>query len=249
MPTHLLVGLGLSAQAQSDTARSADADSTRVSIFADGNVRGVMTGGSQQSTVATGSLGLEIKRRTYVYSALVVIKSSVDTLTDQVGTTLLTSIIGNSLQAGLIDLHIADKWPLLGTRVGFHGYVAVSQSVWAYQDTASRVVVWSIGVLPHWDMEQGKVGDNEVGLAVEAGIALRYVAGDITPSLRKALLGTPRKIHGGFEFALEIQWNKITARIQPSWYVGRPRIPGLSGWQVAGSFGMRGDVFTGWLKR
>jgi len=251
----LLVGRGLSAQARSDSATSVvppetnRADSTRVSIFADGNVRGVMTGGTQQSTVATGSLGLEINRDTYAYSALVVIKSSVDTLTDQVGATLLTPIVGNSLQAGLIDLHLRDTWPLLGTRVALHGYLAVSQTVWAHQDSASRVVVWSMGVMPHWDMEKGTVGENEVRLGVEAGIGFRYVAGDITPFLRKALLASPRKMQGGFEAALEIQWNKITARVQPSWYIGRPRIPGLSGWQVAGSFGMRGDVFTGLLKR
>src|SRR5438445_8538079 len=73
---------------------AAQKDSTKVSIFADGNIQGVATGASHQSTVATGSLGIALTKGRFSWSALVAVASTVDTLKGQVGTILLNPAAG-----------------------------------------------------------------------------------------------------------------------------------------------------------
>src|SRR5438128_1482683 len=52
-------------------------DTALLSVLADGNIRGVATGGSRESTTGTGSLGIGVEPRVY-YSALLSIASRAD---------------------------------------------------------------------------------------------------------------------------------------------------------------------------
>lgn len=239
----------IQAQSLAPSGNLSKADTTKkyVTLFADGNIRGVATAGSKESTTGTGSLGIALSSPKITVSAQVTVLSTVDTLRNEVGATILSPLSGKSFQSGLLDLRVRNVFKKL--HLGLHGYLGASKSVWA-QDTAARASVLGTGGLTAFWSEEGKVSDNPVGLLIEAGVALRRIGGDIgsAKSLRESMLGTSERTFPGLEGGVQISFNSITAGIGVYWFSGKG-VNGLTGGQLAAGMTVRGDIFAGTLTK
>jgi hypothetical protein len=221
-----------------------------VQVFADGNIRGVATGGKDKANTATGALGLKLVTRKTIWTASLNIASSADTARTSFGERILLPNSGGQLFSGLFDVR-----HLISERSGLHSYLSVSRMIW-FDSAASRTSSASVlapSVTWFHDIARGKVGDNAVGLTFEVGFTARFLEGDarqLPDTTRRRLLSTDVATFWGIEMGSQITFGIITAGMEFYLFGARDRkVAGLTSGQVAAAFSIQSAIFSGVLSR
>jgi hypothetical protein len=236
-----------------------------VQIFADGNVKNVISQPGAASTTS-GSLGLRYFGNTYIATALINIAGATDTVVKGYGASILAPSTGRSLNAGLLDIRRRHLWffdkkcpdtlqeiphPFI-CNVGFHFYASASSTRWAYDvdsngiaTAATDVPVWGVGVGVSYSFVNGTVGTNSVAMVLDAGLALRALRGDLyaQDSVRQRLLGDTRRDFAGLELGLGIEYNEIKAGLTYYWMNGN--VDGVSHGQVVAGISIQANLNSG----
>lgn len=231
---------GPAAPAAATGAATQAADSgTVVTIFADGDVRGVLDqpAGGQKAT-GTGSLGFSSASRSGVYTGLIAVASTQDSITANYGSALLTPATGRALKSALLDARLVSaKWP-----GRFHLYVSYASSRWhcgscdsARAESATTI---GVGALLYRDLQDGNLGETPFQVTVEAGPALRWLAGDAAAdsTFREPTLGTKTRAFVGLECGFQVVFGRATAAAQFYYlkdWVHQHHVQGLTDGQVA----------------
>ena len=220
-------------------------EKTFVSVFADGNIRGVATGSADNSLAGTGVLGVRIQKPRSIWTAAVNVASTIDTVTEQFGELILLPGTGSDLLSGVVDAQFryTEDW-------GLHVYLSGSKSLWEVDPAThatSTIAVLGIGATGVRDIYQKTFGANRVGLSLEGGLSLRRIAGDIgtEDAIRTTILGTGKKTFVGIEAGARVTFNSVTAALQ---FYGFPassenRVRGLTGGQFAAGFSVQASIF------
>lgn len=215
---------------------------SQVSMFAEGNIRGVATGTSQASS-ATGALGIRLESSRYVWTASVNVASTLDTLRSGFGANILQIGVGSGGAVFLTDVRIR-----AGAISGLHLSVGSSRTVWGLQPTPLSATVLGGGVGFYRDVLHGQIQDNDVGLSFEGGLGVRYLSGDVRDADRSVdtlLNGDGRRTFKGGYISSQIRFGSIVALAQLSWYSGHVR--SLSRVQLVAGFSVQAPIFKGRL--
>ena len=246
----------------------------RVEIFADGNVKNVVSEGAEGSAT-TGSLGLRYIGPTYTVTGIISIAGAADTISKSYGATLLTPATGKALNSGLLDIRrqhlfgmdsgcdtaMAQHRHPIRCNLGLHAYASASSSLWATAfDTngtitkTTQVPAWGWGVGVFYRFVQGTIGGSEhpkdakdVAMILDLGLAARSLRGDLynQPSTRTALLGTDKRNFYGPEVGLGLQYDMIKAGI--TYYFMDGTVKGLSNGQIVVGVGIQANLNSGVL--
>jgi hypothetical protein len=209
-----------------------------VTIFADGDVRGVLDqpAGGQKAT-GTGSLGFSSASRSGVYTGLIAVASTQDSIAANFGSALLAPATGRALKSALLDARlVSPRWL---RRV--HVYVSYASSLWSCSScapqTASATAI-GVGGLLYRNLQDGNLGETPFQVTVEAGAALRWLAGDAgaDSAFRAATLGTPTRAFVGLECGFQVVFGRATAAAQFYYlkdWAHQHHVQGLTDGQVA----------------
>jgi hypothetical protein len=248
-----------SVDAQTQLSTEAPTSGTHVSIYADGAIRGVALGEEDNATAGTGSLGIRVAVPNKIYYAVVNVASTVDTITGNAGSFILSPANGSALRSGILDLRFPNTFgKIFGAQAGLHTYASASQSTWqGTVDTAGTVVV-GLGALLYHDVANGQLGDeptNRIRLSIEAGPSMRIVGGDVSAGardgLRTEVLGTTQTKFAGLELGMQIEFGIVTAGFQFYLYDDFKRhtdVRGITGGQFVAGFSIGGPIVGGQLK-
>lgn len=242
--------------------------SPMVTVFASGNIRGIATNTSPESTTAgTGTLGAFYSSSDNIFSAQLAVASTQDTIRSGFGTLLLAPGNGKSFQSAIIEwyprigkefewLHPTNSW--------LHLYGTFSASLWEIEKDANgnctsckSVSTVGFGLLYHHRLFSGLIADTEVGLSGEVGIAGRWLGGDIRNMLiddidtEKYLSIFPSKksFYPGLEGGLTLNFGQVAGALQ-AYYLFKKKnepIDGLTGLQISVGLSVRGDIIRGFL--
>jgi hypothetical protein len=225
-------------------------DRPAVYVTADGNFRGTASGGGEGAPVGTGSLALTAITRFANMKAGLAIASTQDTVRDGFGTALLAPANGKALTSGLFDARLL-AFPL-------HLYASASRALWQVRDTpdvrASSTTVIGFGALLYHNFADAKVQDTNLVLSGEAGVAARFMGGDIMAvddSIRRRVLSTTSAAFIGPEVGMQITVGKMAGALQLYYMPHKrdERVPGFSGLQLVAGIGVSGDLFGGPVDR
>ncbi len=220
------------------TAQAVESGPT-VTIFADGDVRGVLDqpAGGQKAT-GTGSLGFSSASTSAVYTGMIAVASTQDSITGSFGSALLTPATGRALKSALLDARfVSPRWY---TRA--HLYVSYASSLWrcdacAPARSASATAI-GVGGLFSRNLQDGTIGETPFQVTVEAGPALRWLAGDAgaDSAFRETALGTRTRTFVGLECGFQVVFGRATAAAQfyflKDW-THQHHVAGLTDGQVA----------------
>ncbi len=226
-----------------------NSDSAYVSIFADGNIQGLVTNSENNSdAVASGAIGISVVKKHVIWVASINIASTTDTLTSGFGSVILTPASGKQLTSGVLEFHLDEPFKLFSKPIGIHAYASASSSKWLLTDTTKAATVFGLGLTFVNKVIGSTKGDNSVYLGFEFGPTYRGIFGDISnyPSLYEKALGTKGNHLLGFEGGLKIKFNKITAGIQG--FVlhdveGKKKIDGVTSFQITGGISISGAFY------
>jgi hypothetical protein len=243
---------GAGARTTQDTAAQ---QTTRVALFADGNVRGAVIG-KEGATATSGSIGLGVSTRLSNFAAVINIAAKPDTVTRNFGATVVSPATGGALNAGLIDYRW-HKQPK-GRGWGWHGYGSISSARWATDTNAAGkatattdVAFLGAGAAASYEVVRGTVGENFAFAALDLGLAYRGLFGDIATKantdLKRRLYGTAGENWLGVEFGVALQINLVKAGIN-YYFFPRPNARGVTDGQVVAGFSLQANVFQGDLK-
>jgi hypothetical protein len=227
-----------------DSATGTAATGPVVEVYASGDVRGVLgqsSGGS--ATTGTGSLGFSFATHTAVYTAMVAVASTQDSVTSNYGATVLTPATGGSLKSALLDV----RWrraPFLHT---IHVYAAYASSLWRYTNqkgelTTQNATTVGLGGLWYHNLQDGNIGETPFQVSVEGGVALRFLAGDVGSDAvaRDSTLRTTAKTFFGAEIGFQIVFGRVTGSAM-FYYLMGPRVAGVTRGQIAIGFSAAAD--------
>lgn len=245
---------------------------TRVEVFAEGNVKNVVSQPSDVTDV-TGSLGIRYLGSTYIATGVINVAGTFDTVTTGFGATLLAPATGKGLNAGLLDIRRRHFFGLgkackglkgdlpIKCNIGFHAYGSVASHRWATRtDTegiplaTQDVQVWGSGIGFFYNFFDGTVGDSlekkPVAMVLDVGLAGRHLRGDLfsQDTLRTRLLnGDDRRNFYGLEIGLGIQYEQIKAGL--NYYFMNGNVNGLSHGQVVAGVSIQANLNSGKLNR
>lgn len=221
-------------------------------VFADGTIRGALSddegdGEDDDGPLSTGSLGASVDTHLGLWTAKVTVASTETVIADDFGSAVLSPGTGRSLASGLIDLRFGD-FPV-------HLYGSASSSRWKLTEgddaPATRATVLGLGGLFHRNIALGTVGENDVSITAEAGLAGRWLDGDVRDNdKRKTVIGDPT-IFAGPELGFALTFGRVTGAVQlyglyaPGKY--RHHVDGLTGLQLVAGLGVTGEFFRGRL--
>ncbi len=244
-------------------------------LFAQGSVKGAVSGGSDAAAAGTGSVGLRASRKGWSISGLVTVASSIDTLRDGFGSFLLTPASGkSSLSTMLIDFntpHLGEIVPRLPYRFlwpALHVYLAGANSTWEARFISGEpaettfqhrpAAVLGLGTLLNWRLFRGRILDTPVQMNVETGYAHRWLKGDVfsdTTFVRAALgvsADTVSMAWGAWESGFQMSVGAVTAGVQYYWINGhdnRKFVSGLTNGQLVIAIAVSGEVVKGVLSQ
>ena len=229
-----------------------------VQLFAEGDIRGVATGDSTKGATGTGSLGLTLRNRFGMWQASLAVASTTDTVTKGFGNTVLSPSTGRGLGSGLVSYFWdAPVSPYLPQVV--HVYGSLSTFKWsgeylnggAPETVTTDAAVLALGVLGRSVPACCRVGDNPVTLALEYGIAARWLNGNAIAhkEWRRQTLNTDQTVFVGPEVGLQIAFGKVTGSLAAYYLVSNynPHVDGLTKLQVLAAFTASSEVFRGSL--
>ena len=251
-PTAALAG-------DSTAVRATRRNPRRTEFVADGAVANSLNSG-KGGTPATGALGIRHTAERDVFSALLTIASTADTLAGdgpaRFGRALLSpGGSGRGIAAsGLLDYQRYWDYGDDRQRLGGHGYASFSQSTWRVERdgvaSASDLTVLTAGVRASWIALQEEIDEdgNSFSFTIEAGYTLRAIAGDAADDddfLRQAL-GTTRRVFHGPELSFAIQLRQLTASatVPVLGAFGGPKLKGLTGVQPVVGFSINAPIFV-----
>lgn len=217
-----------------------------VVVFAGTALRDVVTGSTDLSPTATGSVGIEFSGvsllgRPSTWFAQVNAVAVADTVSDGYAATLLNPATGSF--SGLLDVQVAG---VLSDRLVLHPYVSVSSSVWRVQEETARAVTAGGAALLAFDVVSGlTVGDKSYALRLEGGPSARILLGDVTSERFEAAgeeaLSSGERFFGGLELGMSFQIGDLTAGLQYYHFFGDE--DGLTDGQLTGGIGLRAGLF------
>lgn len=238
--------------------RKADRNKDFIKVFADGSIQSFARGDSVESNPLTGSLGFELRKpdRRERWTAAITVTSNADTISSGFGVSLLNASAGRGFQSGLLDVQKEfNGGPLdrLMTR-RIHAYASLARARWRDSTRTYDTALIGLGLTRYTEIGAGKLADNDIRLAVECGLALRLLAGDIggrdNRAVRTALLGTSGRGFWGPEFGMQLAFRDVTADLHYYQLFDaskRARVEGLTTGQVVASIGIRGTILSGVL--
>lgn len=250
---------------QPEATANASTATDYLRVFAEGNIRGLASGSDAQATgdiqtAATGSLGLRIQKSTTIWTASISIASTVDTLRDAFGESLLLPGTGSGLVSGIVQVRGKDRslhFFQFPKNVGAYLYGSSSKSVWSRNldssgttvTDSSAVTVVGVGAGLFYDVAAAKIGDTPVGLTLEAGVALRSIGGDIAlprhASLRQSVIGNPdEQVFWGVEGGPQVTFGNVTGALRLFFFPHNNTV-GFSRAQVTAGFSVQGSILEG----
>jgi hypothetical protein len=241
---------------------------TILSISAEGNIQGILTGSSSETTTQTGAIGVHIISFTVdsnhqlktlkefsEFSAKISIASSVDTIRNDFGGAVLNPVTGS--QSAFIEWRgrILKNEPWcnpLGWNLRFYG--VMSSGIWSKDSLSRRVTTYAWGLSYFYDFINLAARENPIIVRFDAGITGRGVLGDITgdenKGFRESVFGADNRNFLGFELGLTIQINSVKAffsylylrPISPTFF-SNEQVPGVTHGQVLAGINIRADIF------
>lgn len=246
-----------------DSANTIQGKNAFARLFADGAVRGGVTGETTKAGAATGSLGIQVASRLGGKRAdatfLVSVIGAADSVSADYGAVLLAPASGNTLSAGLIDVRIRDV-----VLVDLRMYGSVSTSDWSVpvdenglfdlegtHQTFSAGVI-GVGILLGETILAGRMAENTTAaVTLDAGLSLRSLFGDVVNgsnnAFRESLFPGEATTRLGIEISLGIQISGVKAGVSYYHYGGD--IAGFSNGQVVAGIGLQTPIVSGTLRR
>lgn len=242
--------------------KRAPGSSDTVTIFADGNLRSAI-GKDEDATLASGALGVEVKKQTVLLSLRITAAGTAQPLRERHAAAILVPGTGSSLNAGYGEIRITSSQAGSFFQSGLRGYVSVTTAEWA--DTLSNrtvgALVGGIGVGGFVNLFGGTLED-EAGTAEEpdvrrtrvagvldVGLAWRTLGGDVVSRANQDVLenlfNSDAKNRLGLEIGVALQVNDLKAGL--TYYLFGGNVPGLSRGQVVAGFSVAAPLIKGAL--
>jgi len=224
----------------------------KVSVFLEGNVKALASGTAAKGTAANGTMGLFVERESFTAAGAINVASTVDSVTDGFATLVLSPANGKGLLAGVFD--VRQRMSRAGKEFCLHYYLAGSQSTWynfatdaGSSSTRERAAIWGLGALGSWDILADVLKESPVALTAEGGIAVRAISGDIARNAafreRIGVIGDSRKLFGGLELGMKLQYKDFIGAMQVYRLNGHSK--GISGLQLVGGISARTSILSG----
>lgn len=223
-----------------------NAGKLKVSVFADGDVRGLISNDSEDQTSTTGSIGVTVIKNKTVWTACINIASTIDTLKSDFGKVVLNPSSGKRFTSGLVDFRAYGE-----NNKGFHAYISGSSSYWKLEKTTKSASVLGIGALMSYDIipYSAAKNENEIAFGIEGGLSYRAILGNISLDnlhLQESL-GTKGNHFLGVEMGIYIKFNQVTAGIQG--YILRDlecneKVDGITSFQITGGISISASIFN-----
>ena len=232
----------------STTDSTTKADFAIVKVYADGNVKGLVSDLESNATSTTGALGISVEKLNCIWHGQINIASTIDTLKENFGSIILNPASGKNFTSGFLQLRINELWKWNNYNFGSHFYVSGSSSFWSYNDTVKLASVLGIAGLVTMEVIQGNPNDNVIYMGVEFGPTYRGIYGNISQDINtyEKMLGTRGTHFGGIEGGLIIQFNHITAGINIYWLFDLEKgvqVADVTSIQLTGGISISADVF------
>ena len=221
-----------------------------VTVFADGNVRNVLSGKADEASSGSGMLGMSVRLSRALVTGKVSVTPSMDTVRSDHGGTLLAPGTGRAFSSGIISVYwspppaiprqIDNRWKEVAVKSGRilinslprQLYAFTGKTLWHYDrdttaavDTVKRAATLvGLGALWGGGIARGRIADNPLSFEWSIGPALRSVSGNVrmdAPALKSAVLGTDRRWFVGPEAGFSLSFNAVTAAIHWYYLVGR----------------------------
>ncbi len=236
---------------------SADAIGTDVYFFAEGSIRAVATGSSDQAQNGTGAIGLEVATAKEQWNISINIAATRDTVSAGFGENTLLMGLGNKGIALLVDYRRR-----LWDKQSIHVTFASSRLIWSVKGTVgdpavdSSVVdttvvhpttVFGVDVGISRSLFASPPGEDAVLLALEAGLSARSVSGWFHDTIAGGILtqafggDSHRNFYGAF-VGTQITVGNVTALGRLS-YFPWARAPGISDVQLTAGLSVSAAVF------
>lgn len=239
----VLVPLAAAGQALMPPVESSGADTARLTIFADGTARRLLTDGATGGNDAgSGSFGAILATTNWKIRLNVNAAASADSITAAAGSFVLNPSVGTS--SGSLDLERVDA--LWGFTV--RGYASIATTTWADSLAASNSTVIGVGALLAADLN-GRDDENDVySMRFQAGLSYRSIGGDISDedALRLRMLGSTDQVFLGLEGGAQASLRNVTAGIG-LYYLFDPdegQIDGLTRFQATFAINIHGPLMT-----
>lgn len=121
--------------------KRAPGSSDTVTVFADGNLRSAV-GKDEDATLASGALGVEVKKQTVLLSLRITTTGTSQPLRSRHASAILVPGTGSSLNAGYGEIRITSSQQGAFFQSGVRGYVSVTTAQWS--DTLSNRTVGAL---------------------------------------------------------------------------------------------------------
>lgn len=226
-----------------------NSDSAKVSVFADGNIKGLIANQSSNQTATSGAIGISVKKSKTNWNAWINIASTIDTLKTDFGTIVLNPASGKRFTSGLLEVYRQ-----LNSNTGCHLYASGSSSNWILKDTLKSATVFGLGALFTYDIiPLTKAGENNLYFGFEVGPSYRGIFGNIIndKNFYSRIMGTEGNHFAGLEGGLKITFNNITAGLQGYWlwdWGYNKKIDGITSFQITGGISISGSIFNTTVK-
>ncbi len=230
---------------------NSSSDSAIVLIFADGNVKGLVSNNKQNQASTTGAIGISVIKKNITWNALINIASTLDSLKTEFGTVVLNPASGKQFTSGLLEFHAKNF--IKKYNIGFHGYASGSSSYWSMNGLTKSATVLGLGALVTYNIVNSRTRENEIAFGFEIGPSYRGIFGNISndDEFYEKLLGTKGHHFLGLEGGLNIRFNHITAGIQGYLLYDveyNYNIDGITSFQITGGISISGSIFNSKVK-
>lgn len=239
----IVLPTGARGQALTPQMERADTQEARLTIFADGTARRLLTDGQAGGDDAgSGSFGAILATTNWKIRFNVNAAASADTIRDAAGSFILNPSVGTS--SGSLDLERADVvWGLT-----VRGYATIATTTWADTLGASNSTVIGIGALLAGDLN-GRDDENDVySMRFQGGLSYRSIGGDISDeeALRLRLLETTEQVFLGVEGGVQASLRNVTAGIGLYYLFDRDegQIDGLTRFQATFAINIFGPLMS-----
>jgi hypothetical protein len=244
--------------------RQGGGDPVKASVYLDGNIKGTAES-RDETSVATGSLVIALRRYRWSVSTQLNIAAKRDTIRTRPGQSMLVPGTGG-FTSGLAEgrLRLSPNPRLLrwaGGRLFARGYTSVSSLLWELPadgtSSAEPAVANAVGLGlgAAYQVASGRIGSGSeaprLGLSIEAGFTQRLLYGDVMePAFdvrRTAFLNSGSRRFSGYELGFQAQYNTIRGSLV---YYNFPRqagVRGLTRGQVAAGFAIAAPILEGEL--
>ncbi len=239
-----------------DSSKEEEIDSVRVIIYADGNVRGLLTEDNKSTTSLNGAIGLRIQGARQLWDISLNLVSDIDTLESGFGAVVLNPANGRKILSGLVDYYSIEEW--LGKDFGFHFYASASSSRWAFtenmeQKTKSATVA-GLGALIRKDLIKTALLKRPLAGSLEFGVTGRGIFGNISNNKEyiNLAIGSKGNLFLGLEGGMNIVYDNITFGLHGYWLFDvkhKQRIDDITSFQITGGVSISSALYSDAYKK